>query len=63
MALNKKLNPKKNFNLIRCGRNNDGGYLVSNKTILEAKTLIAFGILDDCSFESDFIKINPVNVY
>ena len=63
MALDKKFNPKKNFNLIRCGRNNDGGYLVSNKTILEAKTLIAFGILDDCSFESDFIKINPVNVY
>ena len=63
MAKNRTLNPKKNFNLIRCGRNNDGGYLVSNKTILEAKTLIAFGILDDCSFEGDFIKINSVNVY
>jgi len=63
MALHRTLNPKKNFNLIRCGRNNDGGYLVSNKTILEAKTLIAFGILDDCSFEGDFIKINSVNVY
>ena len=45
MALDKKLNPKKNFNLIRCGRNNDGGYLVSNKTILEAKTLIENGCI------------------
>ncbi len=56
------LKPKKNYDLARFGRENDGGYLVSKKTILEAKHLISFGILDDTSFESDFLKINKIPI-
>ena len=63
MTLPKILKPKKSPNLIRLGRDNDGGYLVSEKTVNESKTLISFGILDDCSFENDFKKINPVSIF
>ena len=63
MSLPETFKPKKNFKLIRFGRDNDGGYLVSKKTALETRTLISFGILDDCSFENDFIKMNPIQVY
>ena len=63
MSLPETLKPKKNFKLIRFGRDNDGGYLVSKRTVLETGTLISFGILDDCSFENDFIKMNPIQVY
>ena len=56
------LKPKKKYELVRFGRENDGGYLVSKKTILEAKHLISFGILDDISFENDFLQINKVPV-
>ena len=54
------LKPKKNYDLVRIGRDNDGGYLVSKKTILESNYLISFGILDDTSFENDFLKINNI---
>ena len=63
MTLPITLKPKKNYKLSRSGRNNDGGYLVSEKTFNESKTLISFGILDDCSFENDFKKINPVSIF
>ena len=62
MTLPITFKPKKNYNLSRLGRDNDGGYLVSKKTILEASYLISFGILDDTSFESDFLKINKIPV-
>ena len=32
------------------------------KTILETEHLISFGILDDTSFESDFLKTNKVPI-
>ena len=63
MSLPITLKPKKKFNILRFGRDNDGGYLVSKKTIIEAKTLISFGILDDCSFENDFLKTNEIKVH
>jgi hypothetical protein len=63
MSLPKNFRPKKNFSLIRCGRNNDGGYLLSKNVILETKVLISFGISDDISFERDFLNINPVKNY
>ena len=40
--------------LIRVGKNNDGGYLVSNDDITRTDTLISFGIGDDWSFEEYF---------
>ena len=63
MALPLKLKPKYNYNLKRLGRDNDGGYLVTLKSVNIAKTLISFGILDDCSFENDFIKINSIHAH
>ena len=59
MALPNILRPVKT-ELIRCGAKNDGGYLVSKKSIKSANTLISFGILDDCSFENDFLKIKDI---
>lgn len=42
--------------LVRVGRENDGGYLVSQSDIERSDILISFGISDDWSFESDFNK-------
>jgi len=44
--------------MLRLGKNNDGGYLVGARSLTESKTLITFGIKNDWSFESDFIKAN-----
>ena len=63
MSLPIEFKPKKNFSLIRLGRDNDGGYLIGFNSIKSAKTLISFGILDDCSFENDFKKNNPVGIF
>lgn len=48
--------------LIRCGRSNDGGYLVSLNDIKSSQALISFGINDDWSFEEQFWRINNVQV-
>ena len=63
MKLPKIFKPQKNYSLSRFGRNYDGGYLVSNKSILDAKSLISFGVLDDTSFEVDFLKLNKVPIF
>ena len=62
MTLPITLKPKNKYDLGRFGRDNDGGYLVSKKTVLETEYLISFGILDDTSFESDFLKTNKVPI-
>ena len=63
MTFDNLFKPKGDYNLVRCGRDNDGGYLVSKKTIGETGTVISFGIFDDCSFETQFKKIKPVQVH
>ena len=60
MSFNISFKPQNSFELIRCGRDFDGGYLLTKKTIKETDTLVSFGILDDCSFEDEFLKINPI---
>ena len=47
---------KKTNDLVRIGRDNDGGYLVSRNDIDNSDILISFGISEDWSFEVDFIK-------
>lgn len=48
--------------LVRLGRDHDGGYLVNREDILKSQSLLSFGIGDDCSFEQDFAKIQPCPV-
>ena len=65
--INKKysfLKPLKNLNLVRLGRNHDGGYVVDNSIVKKCNTLITFGLGPDWSFELDFIKMNKeVKIY
>ena len=49
--LPKNFKPKNEYNLIRLGQNNDGGYLVEKYSLDEAKSLISFGLSYDWSFE------------
>ena len=60
--LNKFLKPCGIFNLIRLGNNNDGGYLVENKSLSEADIIISFGINDDWSFEKNFLEKRDISL-
>ena len=56
--LPKILKPKHEYDLIRLGQDNDGGYLVEKKSTEKTKNLISFGLADDWSFEKDFKRFN-----
>ena len=56
------LRPIKGADLVRIGRDNDGGYLVDKRSIISSEFLLGFGIYDDWSFEKDFIKYVDVPV-
>jgi hypothetical protein len=66
-VINKKYNflkPFKNSNLIRLGRNHDGGYIVDNSIVQKCNTLVTFGLGPDWSFELDIIKNNKdIKIY
>lgn len=49
--------------LIRIGRDNDGGYLISKKDIENSEVLISLGIHNDWTFEKDFINLKDIKVY
>ncbi len=63
MKLDKTLKPKKDYKLSRIGRNNDGGYLVSENTIRETEFLVSLGINEDWSFEKSFYNIKNVKIH
>jgi len=48
--------------LIRLGKNNDGGYIVNQIDVLNATQLLSFGIGEDITFETDFYKMNPCSI-
>ena len=52
--LPKEFKPDGFYDLVRLGKNNDGGYLVCKNSIEVSDCLISFGISDDFSFEEDF---------
>lgn len=60
--LPKFLQPKGQDNLIRLGRDFDGGYIVEIKDVQNADCLLGLGINDDWSFERDFLAINDVEL-
>ena len=55
------LKPIKSSNLIRLGREADGGYVVDSKIIEQCKNLISFGMGFDWTFELDYLKQNGLN--
>lgn len=52
------LQPFKCDDLVRLGKDNDGGYLVNIEDVKKTTKLVSFGVKDDWSFEEDFLKIN-----
>lgn len=55
--------PKRNDNLIRIGKKNDGGYVIDRSIVKKTDCLISLGINDDWSFEEDFLDLNNVPLY
>lgn len=55
--------PKKNYELVRLGKKNDGGYLLGNNTLDNVSCLISLGIALDASFEEDFFKRTNKKVF
>ena len=49
-----KFKPNGLYNLIRIGKDNDGGYLICKNNYDESDCLISFGINNDFSFEKEF---------
>lgn len=56
MSLDKIFKPVANYELIRLGRSNDGGYLIGKNSIDNSEHLISMGLDLDWSFEEDFKK-------
>jgi len=54
---------KQATDLVRIGRDYDGGYLVSKSDIEKTDVLIGLGINDDWSFEEDFLNEKKVSIY
>jgi hypothetical protein len=44
--------------LIRLGRPEDGGYVISRRCVEESRVLISFGISEDWSFDEAFLRAN-----
>ena len=59
----KELKPSYQYNLIRLGQDNDGGYLVEKDSVLSSKGLISFGLNLDWSFEKDFSNLNKCSIH
>jgi len=51
MSLPSFLKPETSYDLVRVGKDNDGGYLAEKNSIYNSKYLISLGIFDDWSFE------------
>jgi hypothetical protein len=63
--LPKQFMPYRTNDLIRLGRDYDGGYLIRASDVEKTKLLLSFGINDDWSFEQDFFNRRnvPITAY
>ena len=48
--------------LIRVGNKNDGGYIISKKSLEKDHFLLSFGMSNEWSFEEEFTKYNSLNI-
>ncbi|MDB2668324.1 hypothetical protein N9Y74_00395 [Alphaproteobacteria bacterium] len=62
LTITKALEPTECADLIRLGKDFDGGYLVSRRDVDASDGLIGLGVSNDWSFERDFRAINKVGV-
>lgn len=60
VTLPKVLMPYYCSNLVRIGKDNDGGYLINERDIIESSHLLSFGIGEDVSFEKNFTNRNEL---
>jgi hypothetical protein len=49
--------------LIRIGRNYDGGYVIAESLMRRSSVLLSFGINDDWSFEEDFYRKSGIRCF
>ena len=56
------LQPFECKDIVRLGKDHDGGYLVNRADVEKSTKLISFGISNDWSFEDDFTKIKDCPV-
>lgn len=61
--LPKYFKPKNEYDLIRLGQDNDGGYLVEKKSIENSKSLVTLGLGYDWSFEKDFYSLTKKPIF
>jgi hypothetical protein len=59
MATLAPLRPIDTPDLVRVGRDNDGGYVLSARVLAATEVLLGLGINTDWSFETDFTRRNP----
>jgi hypothetical protein len=55
--------PINEYDLIRLGKDNDGGYLVEKNSLSDAKSLISMGLGYDWSFEKDFLSVKDCAIH
>ena len=60
--LPKIFKPNNEYELIRIGSNNDGGYLVEKNSLFETEYLISFGLGLNWSFEKHFYSLNECQI-
>jgi len=63
LKLPKFFRPLHKTNLVRIGKDNDGGYLIGEESINNTKILQSFGVNDDWSFEEDFFNRTNAQIY
>ena len=56
------LKPKGWCDLVRLGRNYDGGYVVDRKSVENSDFLLSFGLNEDWSFDREFLELNRVPI-
>ena len=56
MPIPYSLKPKYEYDLIRLGSKNDGGYLIEKNSLYKTEYLLSFGVSTDWNFEKEFIK-------